>query len=111
MNFPGGFGVLQLVVGGVTPGEGAAYGLAVHNPSRREPSAGDVWVDESLSAASGAARLAGGFELGRLVRRADGSSEVEPLLDYRSGLFQVVVVCPSGPPRPTRRIHPGIGRA
>jgi hypothetical protein len=29
------------------------------------------------------------------VRHADDTVEVEPLLDYRAGLFQVVVVCPA----------------
>ncbi len=86
------FDPLRLVVGGVTLGEGVAYRLAVHNPSRVLP-AGDVRVDERLTAAGEAARLAYGFDLGRYTPREAGGGEIEPLLDYRSGLFQVVVVC------------------
>ena len=67
----------------------------MHNPSRRDPPEGFVRVDESLAAAGRAAGLGSGFDLGRLVRHADDTVEVEPLLDYRAGLFQVVVVCPA----------------
>jgi hypothetical protein len=95
------FEPLKLVVGGVTRGEGADYGLAVHNPSRRPLPAGQVRVAEDFSVAGPMTRLAGGFELGRFVPQVERDGHVEPLIDYRSGLFQVVVVCPSAVERHT----------
>jgi hypothetical protein len=108
---------VRLVVGGIVPlqAAGAAaepavrgrperYGLAVHNPSRADLPAGRLVVDEScgdaLGGALGHAELANGFALGRLLvnggdaRRTEYA--VEPLLDYRAGLFQLTVVAPAG---------------
>jgi hypothetical protein len=83
------------------PASGAAvpdrYLLAVHNPSRRDLSPGLVMVDEGLDGERLDA-LADGFLLGRpVVNGGDPrrpSYGIEPQLDYRTGLFQLVVVAP-----------------
>lgn len=104
---------VRMVVGGVLqarapseeedgpPASGAVvpdrYLLAVHNPSRRALSPGLVVVDEGLDGERLDA-LADGFLLGRpVVNGGDPrrpSYGIEPQLDYRTGLFQLVVVAP-----------------
>ena len=93
------FQQLRLVVGGVATREAepGRYWLRVHNPSRANPPAGRVTVDEELSALDPFREQARGFELGRLAPEGEG---VEPLLNFHSGLFQVVVVAPAQIDRP-----------
>ena len=111
----GGFATeaVQFVVGGVTernlPSDeeleagarkpsGSDYLLAVHNPSVRDFTPGRVVVNEGPGSIGPYDWLANGFLLGRPVENGRGerrkSFGVEPLLDYRTGLFQLVVVCP-----------------
>ena len=88
-------GTLRLVVGGVVTGkETGKYRLRVHNPSRSDPPPGRATVDEDLSRLDPYSAEARGFELGRLLPPEEGGS-IEPLLNYHSGLFQVVVVAPA----------------
>jgi hypothetical protein len=90
---------LRLVVGGVVTKEDEAgrYWLDVHNPSRTSPPAGRVTVDEDLSALDPYGDEARGFELGHYDPEEQG---IVPLLNFHSGLFQVVVVAPAGLDRP-----------
>jgi hypothetical protein len=95
---------VRMTIGGLSAGSRAARRahpfLAVHNPSARElPIGAPLCVDESLTRDAERAGLANGYALGRLAQDERGTLEVEPLLDYRSGLFNVVVLCPQGGPR------------
>ncbi|HVS10226.1 MAG TPA: rod shape-determining protein MreC [Planctomycetota bacterium] len=95
-----GRGPARMVVGGSTPrarGRGHEFLLAVHNPERRALREGAVRVDEGGGALEPFQREAQGFDLGRLVDLGEGRYALEPSIDYRAGLFQVVVVRPPDP--------------
>ncbi|MDP6763453.1 MAG: hypothetical protein QF903_09115 [Planctomycetota bacterium] len=111
----------RMVVGGLAPrvaapGAGGSEGgagagrsaedhrLAVHNPSPRNVSFGDVLVDEPRPADHGGlgdrwSWLANGYRLGTLEAAGIGRGRrllrVRPELDYRGGLHQVIVLAPS----------------
>jgi hypothetical protein len=85
---------VHAVAGGVIESHGALY-LALHNPSARVPIHARVRVDESLSALDPYAKEAQGFELGRTVALERDQIGIQPLVDYRAGLFELVVVAPS----------------
>ena len=88
----------RMVVGGSLPrARGVGILLAVHNPERRSLAEGEVRVQEGGGALEAFHREAEGFELGRLVDLGEGLHVVEPSIDYRAGLFQVVVVRPADP--------------
>lgn len=96
-------GPVRMTVGGLSGARGARRAhpfLAVHNPSERELPVGvHLSVDETLTRDAERAGLANGYALGRLAQDERGTLAVEPLLDYRSGLFNVVVLCPQGSAR------------
>lgn len=92
----------RAVVGGLAPrveGEAAgAHHLAVHNPSRHAVLSGPVRVREPEALDDPFAALAQGFLLGELehVQHPGGGvlRRVRPGLDYRGGLYQVLVLRP-----------------
>ncbi len=92
----------RAVVGGLAPrveGEPAgAYHLAVHNPSRHAVLSGVVRVREPEALDDPFAALAQGFLLGELehVQHPGGGvlRRVRPGLDYKGGLYQVLVLRP-----------------
>ncbi len=92
-------GEWRLVVGGIAPIEQVSY-LDIHNPELRAPRGGQsVVVHEPPELASERTDLANGFLLGELVREENGQDGsvvygVRPGLDYRSGLYQVLVLFP-----------------
>jgi len=100
---------VRMTVGGLSGARGARRAhpfLAVHNPSERELPVGvPLCVDETLTRDAELAGLANGYALGRLAQDERGALEVEPLLDYRSGLFNVVVLCPANGAR-THEVPP-----
>jgi len=90
-----------MVVGGlvdVLEGDSGRLYLAVRNPSRRAAGRGLVYVDELPAFAETYAGLAGDFALGELeTLRLEGGAKlarIEPGVDFRSGLFQVIVIAP-----------------
>jgi hypothetical protein len=110
-------GLARMVVGGLAPrltSEAVAprseswrhqvtHHLAVHNPSPRNVSAGEVRVDEPRPTELGGfgdrwSWLANGFRLGRLEAAGVGAGRrllrVRPELDYHSGLHQVIALAP-----------------
>jgi hypothetical protein len=100
------------VAGGLAPMGGTELVLGVHNPSRGDLPRGTVEVYEPRAPGEMPwARLANGFRLGTLLREQRGPREVLgilPELDYRSGLFEVLVLCPEGwnPPEVIKRRDP-----
>ncbi|MEW6072719.1 MAG: hypothetical protein AB1726_09035 [Planctomycetota bacterium] len=98
-----------LTVGGldVPPGrpggEEAAVRLAVHHPSDRELAGGIARVHELFADAEPFAALAAGFVLGAVRRDPSGARwSIEPALDYKDGLFWVVILAPPDPALPAR---------
>lgn len=90
----------DLVVGGLAPIRGREY-LDVHNPERRGIERGRVVVNDSKELAEDLTYLANGFLLGELERVAEDGKEVlgvRPGLDYETGLYQVLVLCPGDGP-------------
>lgn len=93
---------VRFVVGGLAKEvEGDREGqlhLALHNPTLRGVLAGEVVVDEPEDLEPELARLSRGFRVGQLetVRAASGARlhRIETPLDFRSGLFQVLVLAP-----------------
>lgn len=94
---------IRLVLGGLDEGPTGRRGdvrLAVRHPS--EPIQRQAWVrvDEERSGAERYRAQANGFLLGRLVMRAaekrSVSFSVEAPVDFRGGLFRLVIVGPAG---------------
>lgn len=86
----------HMVVGGLAPREDVTF-LDVHNPSYRSRRSGWVEVYEPPTLAEGYTDLANGFRLGQLIEESiDDVSVVgiQPGLDYATGLYQVLVLCP-----------------
>src|SRR6185503_18100070 len=73
---------------------GARILLGLTSPSRRDVAGAAALVDESLSGLARYAAQSSGFELGVPRAAALDQWAVEPRIDYRSGLFQVVIVAP-----------------
>ncbi len=67
--------------------------LAVHNPSDRTLASGLVRVHELFPEDERGGGLSAGLHLGR-VHKDDDGFWITPELDYKDGLFQVVVLCP-----------------
>jgi cell shape-determining protein MreC len=87
---------LDLIVGGLdNENKGPDY-LAVHNPSVREFRPGLVEVREPDLFAETSTHLADGYLLGRLTQLLgkDGPWSIEPLRNFESGLFHLVIVLP-----------------
>lgn len=93
---------VSFVVGGLAKEvEGDRPGqlqLALHNPTLRGIESGEVVVDEPEDLEPTLARLSRGFRVGELetVRTASGARlhRIGTPLDFRSGLFQVLVLAP-----------------
>ena len=90
-----------LVVGGLSPeldAEDKTIFLAVHSPSRHSVLAGEVRVREPAALDDEFAPLARGFRIGTLdVVHHEGGGvllRVRPGLDYKGGLYQVLVLRP-----------------
>lgn len=86
---------VSIVVGGVASSGEGHTALAVHNPERSDLLAGLARVDERLNPNVPFRELSEGFHLGTLVLQPSGRMSVVPDIDFRSGLFRVVVVLPS----------------
>lgn len=91
-----------IIVGGVTDepsGHEHELHLAVHDPSRRGAREGRVLVREIEAYGDDYSQLANGFELGEMETLAKlGGGELTRItseLDFKSGLFQVVVLQPA----------------
>ncbi|HED66205.1 MAG TPA: hypothetical protein ENJ09_11695 [Planctomycetes bacterium] len=91
---------VRLSVGGVRTGprehgtgRASVRGLAVFYPSDRAVRGGLVRVRELFADASRYPELSEGLRLGR-YREVDGHAYVEPEIDYKDGLFHVVVLAP-----------------
>jgi hypothetical protein len=98
-----------MTVGGVDLGEGGpgvARGelrLAVHHPSDRDFAGGLARVHELFEEAEAYSSLSRGFHLGRVVRDPRRVRwTIEPELDYKDGLFWVVIVAPPDAELPSR---------
>jgi hypothetical protein len=86
----------RLVVGGLADlPRGAVLALAARAPSRRDVRSGLVRTEEPEGTLDPFAREASGFALGTLFELASGELAVAPPIDYRGGLFDVVVVAPA----------------
>jgi len=92
-------GGLRMTVGGLHGTSGAPK-LAVHNPSERRFRSGLVRVLEPELLSDEVAHLADGYVLGELSEEAEGAWAVEPVVNFKSGLFQVTVLVPVSSPRP-----------
>ncbi len=91
-----------IIVGGLTPepaGSEHELHLAVHDPSRRGARRGRVQVLEIEAYGEQYTELANGFLLGTMESvPLEGGGEltrISPRIDFKSGLFQVVVLAPA----------------
>lgn len=98
---------VALVVGGLSDllaTEPDQLHLALHNPVLRGLDQGTVVVAEPEAFVGELASLSAGFELGELqeVPHPEGGTifRVESPLDFKSGLFQVIVLAPEADPGP-----------
>ncbi len=100
------------VAGGLAPVGQSEVVLGLHNPSRTDLPRGTVEVYEPKTPGEAPwTHLANGFRLGTLLREQRGPREVLgilPELDYRSGLYEVLVLCPENwnPPQVVGRRDP-----
>ena len=89
---------VRCVVGGLADvsreNEGRLY-LAVSTPSARTLGAASARVDESLSPLARFAQEAHGFLLGQPQPDGEGEWVLRPFVDFRSGLFELVVAAPA----------------
>lgn len=92
-------GQLRMTVGGLHGTSGPAQ-LAVHNPSERRFRPGIVRVLEPELLSDEVVHLADGYVLGELMEEAEGAWSVQPVVNFKSGLFQVTVLVPTSSPRP-----------
>ena len=89
--------LVAMVVGGLEPGtkRDSELFLSLHNPSRAGELSGVVRVDETLNAHAPFAGLSAGFRLGEVaLSEAESTVAVKPDIDFKNGLFRVVVVLP-----------------
>lgn len=94
---------VELVVGGLALAlatEPEQLHLALHNPILRGIESGTVVVAEPQAFEPELARLSAGFRLGELGRaqlpKGGWLPRIESQLDFKSGLFQVIVLAPEG---------------
>ena len=90
---------VRCVVGGIASISSERSGrifLALSSPSRREIAPRMAQVDESVSALARYAEQASGFALGTVEAFGPHEWALRPLVDFRSGLFQVVIAAPAG---------------
>jgi len=91
----------RLVVGGLAPNtahDDRELYLSVHNPSRRDPAPAPVVVHELIEESDALASLADGYALGDLQVVTGETAQVlrvVPRIDYREGLYQVLVLLPT----------------
>ena len=99
---------LDLIVGGLDRVKGKLEHLAVHNPSERRFRPGMVRVKEPNLFEESAFGLADGFLLGSLtaLQGEGGPWSVEPLRNFDSGLFHLVVVLPEDIERRSVEVPP-----
>ena len=99
---------LDLIVGGLDRVKGKLEHLAVHNPSERRFRPGMVRVKEPNLFDDNAIGLADGFLLGSLtaLKGEGGPWSVEPLRNFDSGLFHLVVVLPDSVQREAHEVNP-----
>jgi hypothetical protein len=94
---------VRCVVGGLAEvsraSEGRLY-LAVSTPSARTLGAASARVDESLSPLARFPTEAQGFLLGQPQPDGEGEWVLRPFVDFRSGLFELVVAAPADIDRP-----------
>ena len=97
---------VPLVVGGTVvadEGRAGSFLLAASNPERPVDVGGRVTVREWWPELESYGELANGFSLGTLERGDRGELGARPLLDYGTGLFQLVIVAPADVPTPAQR--------
>lgn len=92
-------GSLRLTVGGLH-GASTPPRLAVHNPSERRFSPGVIRVLEPELLSDQVVHLADGYVLGELAEESEGAWSVLPVVNFKSGLFQVTILVPKDSPRP-----------
>lgn len=90
---------LRMTLGGLHETEGPAR-LAVHAPSERRFRPGRVRVLEPELLSRAVSHLADGYLLGRLHEQTEGAWSVEPVVDFKSGLFQLAILVPKDAERP-----------
>ena len=109
----------RLVVGGLFPRSDRIW-LSAHNPESRATLAGEVFVHELFERVNGFDSLAEGFPIGELRREeysADGSNiadeiiGIQPLVDFESGLNQVLILAPGSGGGAQRSYTSGEGAA
>jgi len=101
---------VSFVVGGLAPELGdEQLHLRLHNPALREVERGAVRVAEPGDLDPELARLSDGFLLGELrtVTTAGGSRQplIQSPLDFKSGLFQLIVLAPEEGLSETERLE------
>lgn len=92
-------GQLRLTVGGLH-GASTPPRLAVHNPSERRFRPGVIRVLEPELLSDAVVHLADGYVLGELALESEGAWSVQPVVNFKNGLFQVTVLVPKDSPRP-----------
>ncbi len=85
---------VEMVVGGLEATRESGTPLALHNPSRTLDLAGLVRVDDALNPRAPFPNLSKGFRLGVLASSQPERFAILPEIDFRNGLFRVVVVLP-----------------
>ena len=95
---------VAMVVGGLESTRGFDTSLALHNPSRTQDLRGVVRVDESLDPHAPFQAESLGFRLGKLALQGPERFAVVPDIDFKNGLFRIVVVLPprGSSPAPAR---------
>lgn len=91
--------LLRMTVGGLDTSDKQTR-LAVHNPSERSPRPGMVRVLEPDLDDDPASHLADGYLLGELVAPETGPWSVEPVVDFKNGLFHLSLLLPADTERP-----------
>ena len=87
---------VHCVAGGMSskPRKNEALLLSLSIPDRRVRLEGTARVDECLSVLARFAAESDGFELGAVEAQKGGRWAVRPKVDFRAGLFQLVIVAP-----------------
>lgn len=92
---------VQFVAGGLAPAtDEEQYHLGLHNPNLRGIESGEVHVAEPADMDPELAALSHGFLLGQLRMGTTGRGGrvelIQSPLDFKSGLFQLIVLTPEG---------------
>ncbi|MDF1799087.1 MAG: hypothetical protein P1V81_07925 [Planctomycetota bacterium] len=90
---------LRMTIGGLDTSRKQTL-LAVHNPSERAPRPGLVRVLEPDLDDDPASHLADGYLLGELIAPETGPWSVDPVVDFKSGLFHLSLLLPADTERP-----------